>query len=443
MVGRVKEIVDETADKWDIFFVEKEKQEERRIPNVKKTFKVYQKDKGKGKIGGVPSIKITYNIPPPTQDTPPLAPSSPVHRANPPDIPIEGLTHDDTNPKYKILFIMNVDTQEVNIVVDKESAEVKVDSVENNKNSEKPTHTVDSQNTEIPAQTEQPETEKPTEEKTTGTWPLESEQPAVVLIEKQLEEEVHNESVTLTVAEKLNQLEKLLKVEVQTQTNPPKENASKVDAFDGSKEDIVKVIGQTSIVKKPIVESSTSTGEFRPTNITKVILDSIKRITDCNALTFKAIDNTLPILKMIAPNCKIDHINDSLGKLDTLSKFIVDNVITIDKVNEHTIKERVEKEKNTFFKNTIKKCTDHLDKILRVLNSIIFEYKELYREACKPHYLIEDMDEEIKKTQKQIDDIGDNIIGSFGLISTFEQEMAVFEKLEKLGKEKARIRCNA
>lgn len=62
MAGRVKE----TVDKWDIFFVEKKKQEERSRPKTKKTFKVYQKDKGKGKIGGVPSIKITNNIPPPT-----------------------------------------------------------------------------------------------------------------------------------------------------------------------------------------------------------------------------------------------------------------------------------------------------------------------------------------------------------------------------------------
>lgn len=106
-----------------------------------------------------------------------------------------------------------------------------------------------------------------------------------------------------------------------------------MDAYDGNKEDIVKVIGQPSVEKKFTIEPSTSTSEFRPTNIIEVLLDSIIRITDCNALAFKAIDNTLPILKMIAPNCKIDHINDSLGKLDTLSKFITDNVITIDKVN--------------------------------------------------------------------------------------------------------------
>lgn len=133
-------------------------------------------------------------------------------------------------------------------------------------------------------------------------------------------------------------------------------------ASDGNQEDIVKEIGQSSI------------GEFRPTNIIEVLLDSIKRITDCNALAFKKIDNTLPILKMISPNCKIEHIKDYLGQLDTLSKFIDDNVLTLDKVNEDTIKERVEKEKNTFFENTIKKCTNHLDTLSSVPNSTILEY---------------------------------------------------------------------
>lgn len=47
MAGRVNQIAKETTDKWDIFFVGKEKQEELNRPT--KTFKVYQKDRDKGK----------------------------------------------------------------------------------------------------------------------------------------------------------------------------------------------------------------------------------------------------------------------------------------------------------------------------------------------------------------------------------------------------------
>lgn len=132
--------------------------------------------------------------------------------------------------------------------------------------------------------------------------------------------------------------------------------------------------------------------------MTNVLLDSIRRITDCNALAFKAIDDTLPILQMIASTCKIDHIEDSLGKLDTLSKFIASNVLTVDKVNEESIKERVNKEKGELFEKTIKDCTEHIDSLLPVLNSIILEYKNLYKEDCKPHHLTEDIDEEMKRT---------------------------------------------
>lgn len=65
----------------------------------------------------------------------------------------------------------------------------------------------------------------------------------------------------------------------------------------------------------------------------------------------------------------------------------------------------------------------------------------MYREACKPHHLTKDFDEEIRKTQKEIDDIADNMIGSSELTSVLDQEMAIYEeKIEKLEREKARLR---
>lgn len=52
MAGRVKEIADETIDKWDILFVGKEKREEKDRQKIDKSFtKVYQKiDKGKSRL---------------------------------------------------------------------------------------------------------------------------------------------------------------------------------------------------------------------------------------------------------------------------------------------------------------------------------------------------------------------------------------------------------
>lgn len=131
--------------------------------------------------------------------------------------------------------------------------------------------------------------------------------------------------------------------------------------------------------------------------MTEVLLDSIKKITDCNALAYKAIDDTIPILKMIAPKCNIDHVKDSLGQLDTLSKFIFGNIITIDKVNEDTFKEKMEKKKEKFFEDIIKKCTKHINTLLPALNTTILENKELYRETCKPHLLTQDIEKEISR----------------------------------------------
>lgn len=144
---------------------------------------------------------------------------------------------------------------------------------------------------------------------------------------------------------------------------------------------------------------------------------------------------------MIALACKVDHIDGSLGKVDTLSKFISSNIQTVDKINEETIKERVNKEKDEFFDKTIKDCTGQIDSLLPALNSTILEYIELYREACKPHHLTKDIDEEIRKAQKEIDDIADNMIGSSELTSVLDQEMEIYEeKIEKLEREKARLR---
>lgn len=136
MAGRVNEITEERTNKWDIFFVEKEKQEE--LNRSKKTFKVYQKDKdkGKGKVGGIPNLKISDNLPP-------LVDTALVHIVDTPATDSVGITHDDTNPKSEILFTMNMDTQEVNNVVDKDNTEVKNDIADSGNIVEQPTDNVE------------------------------------------------------------------------------------------------------------------------------------------------------------------------------------------------------------------------------------------------------------------------------------------------------------
>lgn len=145
MAGRVKEIADEIADKKDTFFVEREKKEEKDRQKMDKSFtKVYQKDKGKGKIGSVRNITVKDNLPPPAQDIPPITAEAPVQTDSQPEEKAEEITRDDTNPEYEVLFIMNVDTQDFNIVMDKESAEVKETDVASIEISESPINTVDS-----------------------------------------------------------------------------------------------------------------------------------------------------------------------------------------------------------------------------------------------------------------------------------------------------------
>lgn len=126
MVGRVKEIADETTDKWDIFFVEREKKEEKDRQKVDKYFtKVYQKEKGKGKIGSVPDIMVKDNLPPPAHDTSQITAEAPTQTDSQPGEKVEEMTRVDTNPESYILFTMNVDTQDFNIVMDKETTEVR------------------------------------------------------------------------------------------------------------------------------------------------------------------------------------------------------------------------------------------------------------------------------------------------------------------------------
>ncbi|XP_059064822.1 uncharacterized protein LOC131856883 [Cryptomeria japonica] len=195
---------------------------------------------------------------------------------------------------------------------------------------------------------------------------------------------------------------------------------------------------------EPSTSPSSSILDFRPTSVIEVLLDSINKLMDCNALEFKTIDDSLPILQMIALEYKVDHIIGTIGKLDTLSKFISANIQSLDTINEKTTEEKVHKEKEVFFRKRIKECTQQIDTLLPTLNSSNLEYKELYWEVCKPHQLIEDIDDHIRKTQKEIDDIADDIIGSSELTSVIEQEMATHEeKIENLEKEKARLKMKA
>lgn len=184
--------------------------------------------------------------------------------------------------------------------------------------------------------------------------------------------------------------------------------------------------------------------EFKQTNVTEVLLDSIKKIIECSTQAYKAIDDTIPILKLIAPKCNVEN-KDSLNQLDALSKYITDNIVTIDQINEETFKEKMEREKHIFFDEKIKKCMRQFDTLLLALSKTIKEFKELYRETCKTNILIVDIDKEISMIQKGVNDIANNFIDmSSKPLPVIEQKIASFEeKLEQLEKEKERIKGKA
>lgn len=208
---------------------------------------MYQKgDKGKRKVGNIPDLTIKDNLPPLTKDTPSVVAEAQVEIQDQNEERMaEEVNIDNIDPESKNLFTMNVDTQDINIVVDK-------------------------------------------------TYVYEN----VVKPAKQEQEQI---TLELTV------------------------DMSKADK---EKEEVMKEVEPISIEAKQkiITEPSTSAMEFRSTKVTDILLDSIKKITTCNALSFKAICDTLPIFQFIALACKVDDIVGSIDKLDTLSKFVSSNI---------------------------------------------------------------------------------------------------------------------
>lgn len=89
--------------------------------------KVYQKtDKGKYKIGSVPDITVKDKLPPPAKDTPTIILEAPTQMdSQPKEEKVEEVTKDDINSELDIIFTMNVDTQDFNIVMEKETTKVK------------------------------------------------------------------------------------------------------------------------------------------------------------------------------------------------------------------------------------------------------------------------------------------------------------------------------
>lgn len=247
MAGRVKEIVDETADKWDVFFVEREKKEGKDRQKMDRSFtKVYQKvDKGKGKIGNIPDIIVKDNLPPLTQDTPPIISKTPSQMDSQlGEDKLEELKED--NPAPDILFTMNVDTRDFNIVMDKETTEVKKSEC-------------------IPDNT-QLNTEIPAEEEVETRTKIGHEQNISEREDSKIESMVENKN--------------------ENKNENKEEKLDKEVVKDGSKEvEVVKVIVQTfGEEKKPIAEPctppSTFTMDYGPSKVIDVLLDSIKRITD-------------------------------------------------------------------------------------------------------------------------------------------------------------------
>lgn len=274
MVGRVNEVTEEIENGWDIFLVEKEKQEEYRNP---KPIKVYQKerDKGKGKVGGPLRIKVKDNLSPLPQITSPVKTTE----DQPAD---ESMNIKDTNPNPEVLYTVDVDTQKINIVVDKDTTGM----------------TDMASKPPVTEQTDQTQ-EKPGDDNNTKKQ-TEKQEEKKGLEQEQVQEQSHEETVQPTTGE----VHKPLLKKIQTQTDLLEITTSLVT----SSTDGIQNVGSSSAGPKS-------------TNVTEVLLDSIKRITDCSSQAYKAIDDTIPILKVIAPNYNIDN-KDSLGQLDTLCKYI-------------------------------------------------------------------------------------------------------------------------
>lgn len=207
---------------------------------------------------------------------------------------------EDTNLESEVLYTMNIDTQEVNVVVDKETTEDKKKDVTTESlttdveinvstNIEKPTEDSTEKQSEKPEMNSaEANTHKPkVHSEATSEKPIveSSEKPSEALEHKQVDVQVQTKK------------HKPLLIEMHTQTDPPEKEESKVITTIGIME-IVKIAGQTS---------STSIAEFRLTNVTEVLLDSIKKIIECSAQSYKAIDDTIPILKLIAPKCIVNN----------------------------------------------------------------------------------------------------------------------------------------
>lgn len=226
---------------------------------------------------------------------------------------------------------------------------------------------------------------------------------------------------------------KPLLIEIQTQTDLLEVETSKVITTTDSM-DIVKIVGQTFC---------TSIAELQPTNVIEILVDSIKKIIECNAQSYKATDDTIPILRLVAPKCIVDN-KDSLGQLDTLSKFITGNILTVDQINEDTFKERMNKEKEKFFEEIVKKNKEQIETLLPALRETILDFKKLYRDTCKTNILTEDLDKEISKAQDEINNIADNLIGTLDSFLEIEKKIVDLEdKIEKLEKDKERIKDKA
>lgn len=194
----------------------------------KKNFNIYQKDrdKEKCKVGGLPNIKVTDNLPPPLVTTP----TPRIYRL----LKNVDTTHEDTNPESEILFTMNIDTQEVNIIVDKDITKIK-NNIANNENiAEQPI-----ENIEVGIQIEQAEqivhTEKPLDNGiNTGSVDAGIVKLTKIEIltidnievptEKLTDIQVHVEIAKPIIIER----PKPLLVEMQTQIDPPEVDSSKL-----------------------------------------------------------------------------------------------------------------------------------------------------------------------------------------------------------------------
>ncbi|XP_059072498.1 uncharacterized protein LOC131873613 [Cryptomeria japonica] len=199
-----------------------------------------------------------------------------------------------------------------------------------------------------------------------------------------------------------------------------KEEAMKVDKPSEEKKE---ESGRELVVSASLLSIDTSQVEQKSLtemSSTELVMIVAQKMMKEGSVDKGVIDQSIPILHRLVPECKFDKGASPSGKLKTITERISKDFQSLHQISNRQALERFTQAKRATFDQMIESEKKEIIDKLKLIDNALRQCTNIYRVCCNTGLLTTDLDKRIKDTQEKIVGIINSFDGSNSLTTSID-----------------------